>query len=390
MVQSERGDMEERSAKRGIARGRAVLVVASFALAALSTVGFAFAIPPMIDARGQFAGVLAEAEMPSQQAGDAVQPDAAAAGSKGANSAARGEASSSLVAHNDAGADADAAGEKDAPKEEQGAEGEGADFDSEGDAEGEKAAGGESATAQRAGSASPGGTRLPAAATNRPSSSGSGAPAQPNAGSSDSSGSGSSDEPSPDDSSAQEESGPSAEELAEAEEAAQQERYRAAAHEFRETCLTDQDISGMLMICALNLPVGGYESGSSLYHTWWSSADVDWIDGLLNDCLSECSRQQATSFYSEEFPELNDKAQEIAAFWDNVRVAATAMKEFVNNYRNCWNISDACASQCSECTWPLEGHMLAYTYSGNQQQTMDSIEEAIAIWQRFNATWIWY
>ena len=61
--------MEERSAKRGMARGRAVLVVASFALAALSTVGFAFAIPPMIDARDQFAGVLAEAEMPSQQAG---------------------------------------------------------------------------------------------------------------------------------------------------------------------------------------------------------------------------------------------------------------------------------------------------------------------------------
>lgn len=351
--------MAEPSGKKGRARGRVVLLAASFALAVFSTAGFAFAAAPMLDARSEFPGALADAAaMPEQAdgAGMAVAEGEAAVGAgDAAERAADGSQDSDLEnaasdGKSDAKGDAKATADEDAE----------ADADADADAE----------------DGETGGTG--AAGSSRPAAGGSSVAVRPSAGASAASAAASNSEPAS--------SEPTAEELAAAEEAARQERYQVAAREFQQVCLTTRDINNMLSICAQSLPVTGYEGGGTPHHYLWNSGDAASVSQILNDVIAECDRHQGMSFYSEEFPELNDYAAQMQTYWQDVMEAAYLLQAFMNNYNNCpGETSDGESYAC--CVGPLQGHLMVGPYGG---ATLDYIESAEVIWHQVTNTWVWY
>lgn len=355
--------MAEPSGKKGMARGRVALVAASFALAVFSTAGFAFAAAPMLDARSEFPGALADAAaMPEQVDGAGT---AAAEGETGAGDAAERAADGSQAS--DVG-DAALDGKSGAKGDAKATADEDAEADADADAEAE-----DSET---------GGTN--AAGSSRPAAGGSSAGVRPSAGVSAASASAAASN-SASSTSEPANSEPTAEELAAAEEAARQERYQAAAHEFEQTCLTTRDIDNMLSICVQSLPVTGYEGGGTLHHYLWNSGEAASVSQILNDVIAECDRHQGMSFYSEEFPELNGYAAQMQTYWQDVMEAAYLLQAFMNNYNNCpGETSDGENYAC--CVGPLQGHLMVGPYGG---ATLEYIENAQAIWHQVTDTWVW-
>ena len=356
--------MAQPSGKKGGARGRVVLLAASFALAVFSTAGFAFAAAPMLDARSEFPGALADAAaMPEQVDGAGT---AAAEGETGAGDAAERAADGSQAS--DVG-DAALDGKSDAKGDAKATADEDAEADADADADAE-----DSET---------GGTN--AAGSSRPAAGGSSAGVRPSAGVSAASASAAASN-SASSISEPANSEPTAEELAAAEEAARQERYQAAAHEFEQTCLPTWDIYGTLLACLQGLPVTGYEGGGALHHRSWDSDIEAAVAQMLGDVLAQCEQHQGASFYSEEFPELNDYAAQSQIYWQDMTEAAYLLQAFINNYDSCpGETYDGENYAC--CVGPLQGHLTTNIDGGI---TLDYMESAQAIrYQLASNGWTW-
>ncbi|WP_251231676.1 hypothetical protein [Adlercreutzia aquisgranensis] len=325
----------------GFSRGHGLLVAGSLTAALCSTVGFAFAVPPALDARTAFDSLAADAALP-QESDDSTEGEPAASS---ASPAARNEAQQpnpQSGSESAAKSAEDAAGQ---PKTDE-AEGDGQADDGKGDAAGEgaPASSSPSVTARQYASA--------------PSS------AQPGAsGASDGS---SADSPSNSEGSSGGSGGGNAEASAEPpaadpEQEAYDARHSNAWTRMQEMPSASANVAAVLSNVFASLPVSWYDGGFTTegIATW---GDASYALADANSCIATCDAYLA-DYGADEFPDLAPQAAVWAERWQNLRNAASLLSTFCSNYLNCpdranpndweWTCTDCYTSVLSGHTWSV-------------------------------------